>query len=197
MSVWEMSASGDPGMTQLTSYDEQDLWPSVDSDPKPRLFYEALIDTRPEPRLFMTQLGANSRTDLTRAGGMQPRVSPKADSILYTITSEKTGKRQIFRMPDRGGVPSPLTGATDTDEFDAVWSRDGNRIAYVSDQGVDEEGRHNNDIWVLDTDHPDKPVRVTSNGSVDDCPAWDPDGHTVYFRSNRGGEWAIWKIAVK
>ncbi len=197
LSVWQMSAMGEPAMNQLTNNDEHELWPSVDSDPRPRLFYEALIDTRPDPRLFMAQLGANSRTDLTRAGGVQPRVSPKADSILYTSVNEKTAKRRIYRVPDRGGVPTPLTGDTDADEFDAVWSRDGNRIAYVSDRGVDEEGRNNYDLWVIDVDHPDRPERVTTNGSWDDSPAWDPDGHTLYFRSNRGAEWGIWKIAVK
>ncbi len=197
MSVWEMSAVGDPAMNQLTSGDENDLWPSVDSDPKPRLLYEALIDTRLDARLFMTQLGSNSRTDLTREGGIQPRISPKADSILYTAISEKNGKRRIYRVPDRGGVPTPLTNDADADEFDATWSRDGNRIAYVSDRGTDEDGRNNYDIWVLDVDHPEHPIRITANGSWDDCPSWDPSGRFIYFRSNRGGDWAIWKIAVK
>lgn len=197
LSVWEMSAVGDPSMNQLTSGEENDLWPSVDSDPKPRLLYQALIDTRQDARLFMTQLGSNSRTDLTREGGIQPRISPKADSILYTAINEKNGKRRIYRVPDRGGVPTPLTNDTGADEFDAGWSRDGNRIAYVSDRGTDEDGRNNYDIWMLDVDHPEHPVRITSNGSWDDCPSWDPSGRFIYFRSNRGGDWAIWKIEVK
>jgi Tol biopolymer transport system component len=44
---------------------------------------------------------------------------------------------------------------------------------------------------------PDQLQQVTNNGSHDDCPAWDPSGRTIFFRSNRGGEWGIWKIAVK
>lgn len=196
LSIWEISAAGDPGVTQLTNSEESDLWPMVDSDPKPRLFYEALIDTRSDPRLYMTQLGATTRTDLTRAGGMQPRVSPKGDSILFCAPNEKTGKRQIFRMPDRGGVPVTLS-SPDADEFDAVWSLDGTRIAYVSDRGTDDENRNNYDIWILDTNDPERPTRVTYNGSWDDCPAWDPSGRAIYFRSNRGGSWNIWKIALK
>jgi hypothetical protein len=196
LSIWEMSAAGDPGVTQLTSGDESDLWPMVDSDPKPRLFYESLVDTRSDPRLYMTQLGATTRTDLTRSGGLQPRVSPKGDSILFTGINEKTGKRQIFRMPDRGGVPVTLS-SPDTDEFDAVWSQDGTRIAYVSDRGTDDDGRNNYDIWVIDVAQPDRPIRITRNGSWDDCPAWDPSGKFICFRSNRGGQWGIWKIAIK
>jgi len=196
LSMWEMSAAGDPGVTQLTSGDESDLWPMVDSDPKPRLFYESLVDTRGDPRLYMTQLGATTRTDLARSGGTQPRVSPKGDSIIFTGVNEKTGKRQIFRMPDRGGVPVTLS-SPDADEFDAVWSQDGTRIAYVSDRGTDDDDRNNYDIWVLDVAQPDRPERVTRNGSWDDCPSWDPSGKFICFRSNRGGSWAIWKIAVK
>src|SRR5205814_6401732 len=37
MSVWSMSSLGAPGITQLTTGDTNDLWPSIDSDPKPRL----------------------------------------------------------------------------------------------------------------------------------------------------------------
>jgi len=33
LSIWEMSAAGDPGVTQLTNGEESDLWPMVDSDP--------------------------------------------------------------------------------------------------------------------------------------------------------------------
>jgi Tol biopolymer transport system component len=195
LSIWEMSAAGDPGVTQVTNGEESDLWPMVDSDPKPRLFYESLVDTRSDPRLYMTQLGATTRTDLARSGGTQPRVSPKGDSIIFTGINEKTGKRQIFRMPDRGGVPVTLS-SPDADEFDAVWSQDGTRIAYVSDRGTDDDNRNNYDIWVLDVSQPDRPQRVTRNGSWDDCPSWDPSGKFICFRSNRGGQWAIWKIAV-
>ena len=57
--------------------------------------------------------------------------------------------------------------------------------------------RVNYDIWVLDPAHPERPLRITSNASWDDCPAWDPGGAVLYFRSNRGGEWGIWKINLK
>src|SRR5204863_1520971 len=47
LSVWSMSATGAPGITQLTTGDSNDLWPSIDNDPKPRLFYQSSVDTRP------------------------------------------------------------------------------------------------------------------------------------------------------
>ena len=44
--------------------------------------------------------------------------------------------------------------------------------------------------------HPDKPFQVTFNGSHDDHPVWDLRGNFIFFRSNRGGEWAIWRLPV-
>ncbi|HEX4125623.1 MAG TPA: hypothetical protein VHY37_12920 [Tepidisphaeraceae bacterium] len=195
LSVWEMSAAGDPGITQLTSGEENDLWPAVDSDPRPRLFYQALVDNRADPRLFSTVIGAISRTDLGE--GEQPRISPTGDAILFVSVNEKTGKRQIFRMSDKGGLPVGLTGDMNHDEFDPVWSKDGRRIAFVSDRGRATDAKNNYDIWILDAAHPQRLTQVTRNGSWDDSPCWDSTGKAIYFRSNRGGQWGIWRIDVK
>jgi Tol biopolymer transport system component len=197
LSIMEKSAVGAPGTAQLTTNDEQDLWPAVDADPQPRLFYEALGDERDEPRLWMTQIGRTIRTELTTVPVTQPRVSPKADSLVFASVNAKTGNRELFLMPDKGGLSQNLTNSPDSDNFDPVWSKDGSRIAFVSDRGLDEDRHHNRDIWVIDLAHPEQPIQVTTNGSVDDCPAWDPSGDAIYFRSNRGGEWGIWKIGVK
>ncbi len=197
LSVWRMSAVGAPGIEQLTTGDTNDLWPSIDSDPKPRLYYQASVDTRPDPRIYMTALGTVTRTDLTMQGGTQPRVSPKNDQIVFCSLNEKTGKRDLYLMSANGGTPQNLTNTPDIDEFDPTFNRDGTKIAYVSDAGVDAERHHNYDIWVMDLAHADRPTQITTNGSWDDHPAWDPSGNAIYFRSNRGGEWAIWKISTK
>jgi hypothetical protein len=197
MKVWAMSAVGAPGITQLSSGETNDLWPCIDSDPKPRLFFQAMVDTRPDPRIYMTQLGTTTRTDMTQLGGSQPRVNPKADAVAFTLVNDKTGKRDIYIMPDRGGAPRNITNTADIDEFDPEWSKDGARLAFVSDAGVDEERRQNLDVWAMDLAKPERPVQITNNGSHDDHPAWDPSGRSIYFRSNRGGEWAIWRIVSK
>ena len=197
--IWRMSATGNPGVMQLTNDDNNDLWPSIDA--ARHLFYQAFIDTRPDPRLFLVELGKTTRTDLTQAGGLQPRVSPDANAdsgtLLFSNTNEKTGKRDIFTVKTDGGIPENLSNSPDVDDFDPAWSHDGTKIAYVSDAGVDEDHRHNFDIWIRDMAHPGPPLQLTTNGSWDDSPTWDPSGNYIYFRSNRGGEWAIWRVSVK
>jgi Tol biopolymer transport system component len=96
-----------------------------------------------------------------------------------------------------GGQPVNLTNTPDVDECDPVWSRNGARLAFASNAGEDETGRKNYDVYVMSmTGRGRKQTRVTFNGSRDDGPAWDPPGKSIYFRSNRGGQWGIWKIAA-
>lgn len=197
MNLWSMSALGAPGVTRLTTGDTCDLWPSVDSDPKPRLFYQAMVETRPDARLYMTQLGTIFMTDLTTLSGAQPRVSPKNDFVLFASVNEKTGKRDIYRMSDRGGAVENLTNTPDADEYDANWNKDGSKIVFASDR-VEMEGRVQSDIWMLDLTRPNEPaVRVTANASHDDCPVFDVSGSSIFFRSNRGGQWQIWRISTR
>ncbi len=194
--IWSISSDGTGGVTRLTTNTESnDIWPSVDADAKPRLFYQAYIDTRSDARLYMSQIGTILQTDLTRLGGMMPRVSPKSDSILYSVINEKTGKRDIYRVSDRGNSEENLTIGV-ADNTDPSWNASGKSVVFASDRGVDaEDKRANMDIYVLDLNGNSQPRRITSNGSVDDMPVFDPSGDTIYFRSNRGGTWGIWRVS--
>jgi hypothetical protein len=197
MSIWKIAATGALPRSQITS-DTNDIYPSVDSDPQPRMYYQSFIDTRTQPGIFSFVLTTSTRSDMTRIGGGEPRVSPRNDQVVFTSANEKTDKRDLYIVPANGGAAQKLTDTPNVDECNPVWNRDGSRIAFASDAGVDANGRHNYDIWIMDmndTKHPTQ--QLTTNASVDDLPVWDPTGRNVYFRSNRGGEWGIWRMPVK
>ena len=197
-SIWSVSAFGQPGITKLTTGETNDFWPTVDDTR--HLYYETLVDSRSDPRIFVNELSKTLTTDVTQDGGSQPHVNAAADTLLYVALNSKTGKRELYKMSLKDGTTSNLTNSPDFDSFDPAWSPNGDRIAFVSDRGVDALGRHNLDVWVMDPAHPEMASQVTTNGSQDDCPAWDPRDPTssaLYFRSNRGGEWAIWRAVVK
>jgi Tol biopolymer transport system component len=210
LNIWSVTTGdagggGGGGPEQLTEGDANDLWPSVDSSPKPRLFYQSLIHTRGEPRLFSVPLGAMTpRRDLSpTGGGTQPRVGPKADAVVFAAPHGPKRKRDLFRVSDTGAGLVNLTDTPDVDEFDPAWSDDGRRIAFASDRGRTKDAPDNYDLYVLDVTRPGggaaaaEPIRVTHNGSWDDSPAWDVGGGALYFRSNRGGEWNVWRIELR
>ena len=76
---------------------------------------------------------------------------------------------------------------------DPSWATDGEHILYSSMEGVDATGRHNADLWVINMDG-DRRRQLTSNGSADRYPMAAPSADAIYFLSNRGKSWGIWKI---
>ena len=70
-----------------------------------------------------------------------------------------------------------LTGLS----YDPVWSPDGSRIAFVSQENETD------DIWVINADG-GEPRNLTRNDwEWDKHPSWSPDGGRIVFWSNRTG----------
>ena len=70
-----------------------------------------------------------------------------------------------------------------------MWSPDGMRIAYLSNQGG------NADIWTMSAEGDD--IRqLTSDPSPDVFPLWSPDGEWLLFGSRRdpNGQSRIWRV---
>jgi TolB protein len=99
-------------------------------------------------------------------------------------------------MNIEGSGETQLTQNTDYEIFSARWSPDGKWITYASNEGLDSQQRHNLDIWLMTPDG-SKRTQLTTNGSYDDSPCWDSKGEYIYFRSNRGGAWNIWRVKPK
>ena len=157
-------------------------------------------------------------TQITTEGGREPAISPDGSQVAYinprdgnlwivnvdsSLNTQLTfGGAEILRR--YRGKLSPAEQAT----FDhnaatgrrliapyrsPSWTPDGNWILYSSMEGVDPEGRPNEDIWIISADGGDK-YQLTTNGSVDRYPLMDPEARDIYFLSNRGESWGIWRI---
>ena len=61
------------------------------------------------------------------------------------------------------------------------------------DRNKDQQGRRNYDIYLVDVDGTNQTI-LTTNGSVDWMPVYDPEGKYIYFVSNRGLKWNIWRM---
>jgi eukaryotic-like serine/threonine-protein kinase len=84
-----------------------------------------------------------------------------------------------------------------SDSFDCIqpsWSPHGDRIACWGLRG--NTGQR--DVWTLPAagEKAGPAVAVTNDLPTDWNPVWSPDGHSLYFASDRGGSVNLWKVAI-
>ena len=78
----------------------------------------------------------------------------------------------------------PGAGEERVVKIDPVWSPDGTKVAFSSNQ----DGKWN--IYVIDLKA--EIVQKLTDGSANEiAPSWSPDGSRIVFSSDRSGKWEI------
>ncbi|MDB6057360.1 MAG: transcriptional regulatory protein-like protein [Verrucomicrobiales bacterium] len=136
----------------------------------------------PDGNLFVSKVDGSQTTQLTFT----------ADKILenYKKSLSVTEARIFDFNLKEYGAPEKMPYSWPS------WSRDSKRIVYTGMEGTDSTGRPNEDIWIMDYDGSNR-RQLTTNGSIDRFPQISPDNKWVYFVSNRGGSWAIWRVPTQ
>jgi len=81
----------------------------------------------------------------------------------------------------------PGVGEQKVLKIDPVWSPDGTKVAFTSNEG----GNWNIYLIDLETDE----VRRLTDGSANEAsPSWSPDGSRIVFSSDQSGEWEIYTM---
>jgi tricorn protease len=101
------------------------------------------------------------------------RLSPTGKRVLITARGD------VFSVPVKDGSVRNLTATSGVRESDALWSKDGQRIAYLSDEGGSQA------LLVRDAIGLEKPIRhALGNMGYFTLLAWSPDGRRVVFQDN-------------
>ena len=188
--LWRISLAGGGGITKITTTLAEDYAPCVSPDDT-FIVYASNPPGAEEPQIW--KVNSNGLLPTQLRVGRSPQLSPDGTKILFVRIDKDSNKRQLWVMSIDGSEETQLTSNTDYDIGYAKWSPDGQKIVYASDEGVDSQKRHNFDIWMMSADATNK-TQLTTNGSHDDSPCWDRLGKFIYFRSNRGGTWNIWRF---
>lgn len=172
-------------------------------------------DDESDPQVWTTGGRFEFPTQITK--GVEPAISPDGKRIAYIgldgnlWVTDSDGSNQIQLTSGAGRIIQSYGESLTRKErevFDWTtnkhirpihpysypsWSAGGEFIVYSGMEGNDSSGRPNEDIWMMTYDG-QKRRQLTTNGSADRLPLLSPDGRFIYFLSNRGKAWAIWRI---
>jgi tricorn protease len=115
--------------------------------------------------------------------------SPDGKSILFASSrsTEYPGNVTLWSVAMTGGAPRKVPVS---EGREAALSPDGKALAYVRGPGAwyrkNYRGSANDDLWLCDADGTNN-RRLTSYHGQDNAPMWGPDGHYLYYVSDRFG----------
>jgi Tol biopolymer transport system component len=190
--IWSIKATGAGGISMLTQGDSWDFLPCADVKHN-RVFFGSRRIFSSAAQIWSIGLDGGLPTQLTE--GWFPKVSPDGEWLLYSSSDPETKKLKIWKMKADGVSPTQLTSSLDSVDEWASWSPDGQFVVFSSDMAKDSNGNKNFDIWIMRNDGGGL-TQLTTNGSVDSAPVFGPDGKTVFFGSNRGFRWEIWRMEI-
>jgi Tol biopolymer transport system component/DNA-binding winged helix-turn-helix (wHTH) protein len=132
--------------------------------------------------------------------GRSDRISRDLEISAGSLSASADGKRIVtvkYRVSttvwtvdlSKPFQTTQLTFGTDShyDGWNGLTTMPDGRIAYTTE--VD----NGSSIWIMKADGSDQKM-ITGGGYRDERPAIGPDGHTIYFQSNRSGETEIWAV---
>ncbi len=118
-----------------------------------------------------------------------PAWSPDGSRIAVTFTDPSTFEGELYLLDASGQNPVQLTHNGRSNYY-AAWSRDGKRIAFISQQGKDVQ---TSEVYTINADGSDE-KQLTHDTAQDYGTTWSPDDQQIAFGSDAGGRWQIWMM---
>ena len=184
----------------LTAGDFDDIQPAWSKDGGTVLFVRAREPgSRLEPGDVFGQYDGGNVWAVDVASGRETRLIENAfnpsfapDGKRIALDASWAGPRRIWIVDAQGHNPQQAT----TDVSEAVahvrprWSPDGRRIVF---QNIE---RTRFDVRALELASKGM-VSITQGLYQNVDPVWSPSGRFIYFTSDRGGGWNLWRSGVK
>jgi Tol biopolymer transport system component len=187
------------GITQVTRESRYNYNPTIIRQ-NWELFFLSTEDHYPQavPQVSYMRVDGSSASYMNETASSLT-LSPDGRQVYFVHKDGATGKKQIFSMPREGypvtQVISLSAFAAANCDYPAV-SPDGTMLLFSCDLAQDASGRASNDIYLMNISSGQISPLIT-NASDDIRPTWSPvDPGVVYFLSNRGGSYNVWRFRL-
>ena len=139
----------------------------------------SLIFTGCTPAVTAEPSGSN--TESVAIATELPAPTPTAEPIpcMIAFDSDRDKNREIYVMNPDGKNPVNLTN-NPAEDFEPVWSPDGDQIAFVSNRENEQGGGQY--IYIMNADGSD--VRQLSSDNGSQTPDWSHDGQKIVYINN-------------
>lgn len=158
-----------------------DLSPAFSPDGKSLAFLRAMASGVDD--VYVSPVRGGPPTRLTADNRNALTVAWTPDGRWVVFQSDRRRNSVLWRVRATGGEPERIPGVAEN-AADPTFARDG-RMAYA-------QFFQDANIWQIDSEGKQPPVKVISSTQYDSSPQYSPDGSRVAFRSNRTGNNEIW-----
>lgn len=179
--IWRVNVGKGSGLTRITNSPySQDIEPSL-NEKADLIAYSSLPLGAKDYQIWSISPEGILPSQL------KPGKSPSLCSDKIAFNKKAPGGRyQLWIMNADGSQETLISSNSKSDEMEPSFSPDCKWIAFTSN----ESG--NKDIWIVKADGSSR-TQLTTNPSTDMYPVWGKDNN-IYFVSNRGLLWGIWRL---
>lgn len=141
--------------------------------------------------IYVGEIHAAEPVRLTTDGGYKQHLQYSPDGTKLLLTRIHVGKMTVWTMASSGKELKELIPGHTMPYFDASWSPDGKRIAYVYDTLQGQDGKFQ--INTCAADGGDDKVFIPHK-AFEEAPRWSPDGKTMLWVSTRDGNAELYTV---
>ncbi len=203
--LWRVPSSGGEA-AQLTVHAAHETRPVWSPDGSKIAFASDRYDNfdvfvMPATGGLAERLTFNSASDLTTSFTQDGQSVLFASSRLDAQTNVQypTGAQpELYSVSLEGGMPEQVLS---TPAMYAVWDDAGSRLAYSDQKGYEGEWRKHDDssfardVWIYDAAS-NEHTKLTDFGADDRTPVWGPGDETLFYLSERSGNFNVWSLGV-
>jgi Tol biopolymer transport system component len=180
-SLWSVSLH-DLAIKPINAVGETAIEPTISKDDQVLVYTDASTNVN----VWRYDVGGRKSEKLIASTRQNRNAAWSRDGKRIAFISDRRGPWALWVANADGSQPAQLTKFAHGDFGSASWSPDSQSIAFE----VRMEGQ--SAIWIIPSGG-GTPRRLMVESEEQRSPLWSHDGQWIYFLSNRGGKFQIWR----